>query len=69
MHGDMKRRLKTTTHKGLIGGALWAWLAGVINWEPSEASGTMKTTSLKLDCCQQAMERILVQGNSYLYFL
>jgi hypothetical protein len=54
MHGDVKRRLKTTTHSSLIGGALWAWLAGVINWEPSEAPGTMKTTLPKLDRCQQA---------------
>ena len=37
-------------------------LTGVINWEPSEAPGTMETTSPKLDSHQQAMARILFLG-------
>ena len=52
MHGDVKRGFKTMTHNNLIGGAMWAGLTGVINWESSEAPETTKTTLSKLDCRQ-----------------
>jgi hypothetical protein len=53
-------KIEDDDQRSLIGGALWAWLTGVINWEPFEAPGTMKTTSPKLDRCQQAMERAFI---------
>ena len=41
MHGRSKAKTKTMTMRSLIGGVSQIWFAGVINWELSEAPGTM----------------------------